>query len=453
MGINKLSKSIRILIIFDFTIFLFGFLCVLLLLKHNINSKFVVISVLTSLSWSYILSLKGFYRIKQYNFLWKDSYHFLEAIFLGMLIPVILISLFSKFYVLYVLLTSLLVYPMLLGWRIGFNSYIKHFKKHKNVLVVGAGNAGKIVAREIKNYPKLKYNIVGFIDDDPDKANTEISGIKVLGTTSDIKRIVKDTRTKIVIIAINKPIEIKSMSHISECANKDVTFFKMTELYECITSKIPVKSITPDWFIYDLTRVHRPVYRFCKRIFDIIGASIITLVMLPIMVTLAVSIKMADGGKIFYTQDRVGKNGEIFNMLKFRTMIEKAEEDGAVWAVNNNEDPRVTKIGRIARKLRFDELPQMFNIIRGEMSLIGPRPERPEFTRMLEKEIPFYQRRHWVTPGWTGWAQIMYRYGASVDDALEKLRYDLYYIKHRNVFWDFSILIKAIAMALGGRHG
>ncbi|MEI8390621.1 MAG: sugar transferase [bacterium] len=227
----------------------------------------------------------------------------------------------------------------------------------------------------------------------------------------------------------------------------------MSELYELLTLKVAVKTITPEWFIYDLTRIHRPIYRLCKRIFDIIGASIISFVTLPIMIILAVSTKIADGGKIFYTQERVGKNGKIFEMLKFRTMIENAEKDGAVWAVNNNKDTRVTKIGRIARKLRFDELPQMLNIIKGEMSLVGPRPERPEFTQILEKKIPFYQRRHWVTPGWTGWAQIMYRYGASTEDAIEKLRYELYYIKHRNLFWDFSILVKAVFMALSGRHG
>ena len=124
-----------------------------------------------------------------------------------------------------------------------------------------------------------------------------------------------------------------------------------------------------------------------------------------------------------------------------------------MWAVNNNEDPRVTKIGKIARKLRFDELPQMYNVIVGDMSLVGPRPERPEFTRELEKQIPFYQRRHWVIPGWTGWAQIMFRYGASVDDAHEKLQYDFYYIKNRSIFLDISIFIKALGMALSGRYG
>lgn len=452
MSINKISKAISVLILIDFFIFLFCFLIILNISNHHFNFLNLSLIILTSFLWSYILYLKGFYQIRPYQFKYKDSLHLFEAFILGIILPTFLLLFFNKYHKLEILASSFLIYPIFLMWRILFNQYVKHLKKSKNVLIFGAGTLGNIIASEIIEKPKLKYNIVGFIDDNQTKINTEIQGIKVLGTSNNLNTFIKDYNIDVIIIALNK-ISNDSMFNLSECANKNIVYFKMSELFELINLKIPIESITPDWFIYEMTRLNQPIYSICKRIFDVVGSLIISFVTFPIMIILVISIKMADGGKIFYTQERVGKNGVIFKMLKFRTMIEKAEENGAVWAVNNNEDPRVTRIGRIARKLRFDELPQMFNILKGEMSLVGPRPERPEFTQMLEKVIPFYQRRHWVTPGWTGWAQIMYRYGASIEDAMEKLRYDLYYIKHCSLFWDFSILIKAVAMALGGRHG
>ena len=172
---------------------------------------------------------------------------------------------------------------------------------------------------------------------------------------------------------------------------------------------------------------------------------------LPLMLLTAIAVKFDSAGPIFYTQERVGKNGRTFRIIKFRSMRTDAEKNGAVWATAS--DPRVTRVGRIIRKLRLDELPQFINVIRGDMNFVGPRPERPVFVEQLEKEIPYYSQRHLVKPGLTGWAQIKYSYGGSVEDAMEKLRYDLYYIKNQNLLLDAGIIFETVKTVLFGRGG
>jgi exopolysaccharide biosynthesis polyprenyl glycosylphosphotransferase len=227
--------------------------------------------------------------------------------------------------------------------------------------------------------------------------------------------------------------------------------FSLTDFYENIWLKVPVNSLKDNWFLsfggFEL--IHGQLGLRLKRLFDLFMASTMLMASIPIAIIVSILIKIFDKGPIIYKQIRIGLNGQNFKIYKFRSMQINSENDGAKWTSIN--DNRITKIGKFLRLTRIDELPQLINVIRGDMSFIGPRPERPEFNEMLEQEIPYYQLRHLVRPGITGWAQVLYPYGASVDDAREKLKYDLYYIKNYSVLLDFSIILKTVRIVLFGR--
>lgn len=223
---------------------------------------------------------------------------------------------------------------------------------------------------------------------------------------------------------------------------------EIVDFYEEMWGKIPVYYLSNRWFVYSrgFVIVHKTFYKGIKRLADI-GLSIILLILsFPIMLLTTILIKMESKGAAFYRQERVGLNEKNFTLVKFRSMVKDAENNGAVWAAE--DDPRVTMVGRVIRSLRIDELPQLLNILNGEMSFVGPRPERPEFVKELEKEIPYYSYRHFVKPGLTGWAQVIYPYGDSVDDALKKLEYDLFYIKNSSLLLDLQIIFKTIRVVL-----
>lgn len=448
-----ISKSRYVLMIIDALIFALA--TVFTANRYQIPKEIVILTtVLFVFLGIYILFMKGFYKLQKYEMELKDAYLLLEGVVLAAVIPFVTVLFFDFGWTSYKFFLEdiALSYVLILVWRCIFYFHRKYFKAATNLIIVGAGDAGKTIATEILNRPMLKMNIVGFIDNDENQEKFNFENIKVIGRTSELEKIIEKYDVKTIITAIDSQFDYQTRMDLSECVPQGIAIWRMSSFYEKITQKIPVLIITPEWFMYEFTSIDRPLYEFLKRLFDIIAALIILVVTLPIEIICALSIKFADGGPIFYYQERIGKNNKPFKMIKLRTMIQTAEEDGAVWAADNNNDPRVLPIGKIARKARFDEIPQMINVLKGEMSIVGPRPERPEFVEILNKEIPFYNRRHWIAPGWTGWAQIMYKYGASIEDATEKLRYDFYYIKHRNIFWDISILIKAIMMALTGRH-
>lgn len=221
--------------------------------------------------------------------------------------------------------------------------------------------------------------------------------------------------------------------------------------YEDFLYKIPPSELEDDWFVFSpgFNLIHKRINLRIKRVIDIVGSLLLLLVCSPIMLLVAIAIKLESSGPIIYSQTRSGLNGEEFEVHKFRSMCEDAEKDGAQWAQNN--DPRVTRVGSILRKTRLDELPQLWNVLKGEMSLIGPRPERPHFDNKLSQQIPYYDLRYLVKPGISGWAQVMHRYGASEDDAYKKLEYDMYYIKNYSLLLDLAIVMKTIRIVLFGR--
>jgi sugar transferase (PEP-CTERM system associated) len=220
-----------------------------------------------------------------------------------------------------------------------------------------------------------------------------------------------------------------------------------TTTYERVTGKILIDDLRPSWLIFsDGFRVSRWT-RLMKRSIDLTLAAALGLVSFPAMVLTAIAIRLEGGGPVLYCQERVGENGRPFTLCKFRSMRQDAEREGQpVWAKDG--DNRITRVGRFIRKTRLDELPQLWNVVRGDMSFVGPRPERPYFVEGLAREIPFYQQRHAVKPGITGWAQVKYRYGSSLEDAMEKLRYDLYYIKHLSIIFDLTIVFDTVKVVL-----
>jgi exopolysaccharide biosynthesis polyprenyl glycosylphosphotransferase len=219
-----------------------------------------------------------------------------------------------------------------------------------------------------------------------------------------------------------------------------------------LTGRISLRSVRPSWFVFS-EGFHRSKWNdLLKRILDLVAAVIGLLASLPIMLFVAVAIRLDSKGSIIYRQKRVGRMNRPFEVLKFRSMrVDAEKESGAQWATEN--DPRITRIGRFLRKYRLDELPQFINVIRGEMSFVGPRPERPEFVTQLREKIPYYDERHSVRPGLTGWAQVRYSYGSSVDDASQKLEYDLFYLKNMSLTFDLAILFNTIRIVLGGHGG
>ena len=209
--------------------------------------------------------------------------------------------------------------------------------------------------------------------------------------------------------------------------------------------KIPISTLEEVWFIENITKGNKIIYELVKRVVEISFALIVGVIFLPLSIIIAGLIKLTSpGGPMIYRQTRVGRNGNEYTLYKFRTMIPKAEAEGPRWTIPN--DPRITKIGKILRRAHLDEIPQLINLLQGNLALVGPRPERPEFVEELKKKIPYYDIRHLIKPGLTGWAQINYRYGASIEDAQEKLQYELYYLKNRDLVMDLSIILKTIKL-------
>lgn len=263
-------------------------------------------------------------------------------------------------------------------------------------------------------------------------------GYKAVSISSSIDEILaSDSKISKIIIAQN--IDTDTLMKITKRGLQTITLLKA---YEEVFEKIPVSLMDDNMTVSILSKDKNFFYKLTSRITSIAFALIILLITLPITLISGILIKIEDGRKIFYKQKRVGKDSEHFLIWKLQSMKQNAEKNGAVWA--EEKDERITKFGKVLRKLHIDEIPQMINVLRGDINLVGPRPERPEFVEKLEKEIPYYFLRHSITPGFTGWAQIKYRYARTVDDSQDKFEYDLYYLKNRNIFLDFGIIIKTI---------
>ena len=319
----------------------------------------------------------------------------------------------------------------------------------RNVLVIGAGWAGRTVLKELERFPARGFNVIGFIDDGKELFE-EVEGLQVVGHSTDIDRLVGERGVNMIVLAITHERDELILRALQECEWKGVRVMSMPSLYEKLTGKVPVKHINRYWLTFFHNHaVEHPVYANAQRYINAVLALVGLTIALPLFPLVVFLIWLEDRGPIFYSQKRVGQNDRPFTLYKFRTMTVDAENGQAQWAQKN--DPRVTRIGKVLRIMRIDELPQLWNILRGDMNLIGPRPERPEFVRDLQSQIPFYSKRHLAKPGVTGWAQVQYGYGSSFEHALEKLQYDLYYIKNRSIFLDLVICLKTVSVVLTGK--
>ena len=334
-----------------------------------------------------------------------------------------------------------------LVWRIIYGEILRRIGTTSNLILVGAQPSSLEMARNIINHPELGYNIVALFDLNGGKTPqwVESNGILTGGNLNQLKKIIR--QGEIDTVVVSNELYPRIFGSLYKLLPTGVEFSNLSSFWEDLNRSLPISEMDEMWFLDNLRGTRKKFYEIRKRFLDLLLAAGLGLILVLLLPFISLGIRLSSPGSVFYRQKRVGKNGEVFEAVKFRTMIADAEKNGALWAKKN--DSRVTKFGRLLRITRIDELPQLINVFRGEMSLIGPRPERPEFVKKLEKQIPHYSLRHIIRPGLTGWAQVNYPYGASANDARRKLRYDLYYLKNRSLVLDSEIILKTIKVVVG----
>jgi len=343
------------------------------------------------------------------------------------------------------MVASFLVIGLVIGWRLSFEWLSGHVGPRERLLLVGTNPAALTLARELfAQKHELGVDIVGFVDPDPARVGEAVINPGIIGTIEDIPSIVRARSVDRVVVSLNDARGRLPMDMLLEMKLNGVTFDHLASVYEEYTGKIAIENLRPSWLIFSSGFRKSRLLAAGKRLLDVVASFAGLLVALPFMLAIAIAVKFSSAGPIFYHQSRVGLQGHIFTVHKFRSMKQDAEATtGPVWAAKQG-DPRVTAVGRMLRRSRLDELPQLWNVLKGDMSLVGPRPERPEFVQELTRNIPFYGQRHVVRPGLTGWAQVRYTYGASEEDAIEKLQYDLFYIKHMSLPLDLFIIFDTL---------
>jgi sugar transferase (PEP-CTERM system associated) len=336
----------------------------------------------------------------------------------------------------------------LTGWRLSWAALRPAERLRKRVLVLGVGPGAAQIAALRDSAPQ-PFSIIGFIDDALDAGDHVPDGLALLGKTDDLLNLVDELQPDLVLVALADMRRALPLEELLECRLRGLAVQDWATFYEKLTGKVFVRNLRPSWLIFSDGFVKNQLTQTVKRATDLVLAAVGLVACLPLMAVVALAIKLDSRGPVLFRQARVGQHGRIFVVNKFRSMTVDAERNGAVWAVLN--DPRVTRVGKWLRRLRLDELPQFMNVLIGDMSFIGPRPERPEFVRALQRRIPFYMERHSVKPGITGWAQVRHQYAASVEDSLEKLQYDLYYVKNLSPLLDLLILLSTIQVVLFAR--
>jgi len=349
---------------------------------------------------------------------------------------------------------SLLALPLALslmvGWRVSIHWFLGHPQFGERILVVGSGANAIEVAREVMERKDAGYRVVGFVDNDPELVGKSLINPRVLGLAADLDNIVRRENVDRIVVAMGERRGQFPTSELLQLSlGGDVSIEEGASFYERLTGRVSLDMLRPSWLIFSGRGRQARIAGLFRNVMHRLVALIGGLLSLPIALLTAILIKLDSPGPVFYRQERVGKNGKPFTLMKFRSMFVDAEKSGPVWA--STSDDRATRVGRIIRKIRIDEIPQFWSILRGEMSFVGPRPERPHFVSQLAEEIPYYEQRHLIAPGLTGWAQIKYPYGASIEDARQKLQYDLYYIKNQSLVLDAIILFETIKIIIFGR--
>jgi sugar transferase (PEP-CTERM system associated) len=344
---------------------------------------------------------------------------------------------------------TLLAVLFLVAWRTAYSALLPSTTAKIPTLIVGAGESGMAVYKLLKT-PFSPYEVKGFLDDDPGLQGRVMNSPAVLGTLDQIKETSHELGIRAAVLAIPRNRPLKIVRKILEARLQGLEVLELPDVYEQLTGRVPVEYIEDNWLLFSngFYLLSKQYVQKLKRLMDFAIAGVGIFLATPLMAITALAIRLDSPGPVFYKQERVGKGSKVFTLFKFRSMGVNAEAQGAAWA--QKCDPRVTRVGKWIRLFRIDEIPQLWNVFKGDMSLIGPRPERPEFIKDLETKIPYYNVRHTVPPGVTGWAQVRYPYGASLEDSLRKLEYDLFYIKNMSIVLDLKILLRTMGVILLG---
>jgi sugar transferase (PEP-CTERM system associated) len=350
------------------------------------------------------------------------------------------------------IISSGIIIIIIVSWRFCYRMVLEHGLFNQRIILLGSADLIKKIKQEIDERKECGYDIVAEVPEASRKVQKDndsrenprnfigqkYEGLSDLAMAKGIEKIV---------VALEEKRNNFPINELLKCRVNGIEVIDGNSFYEMLTGKLVVKAINPSWLIFSEGFRKSRTRRFLKRTVDLLLSIIMIAVFLPLMGIIAILIKLDSKGPAIFSQDRVGENGKSYLMYKFRSMVEDAEKTcGPVWA--QDDDLRITRVGKIIRKLRMDELPQLWNVLKGNMSFVGPRPEREHFVKQLEKEVPYYSERFTVKPGITGWAQVSYGYGASEEDAIEKLNYDLFYIKNMSFFMDLMIVLHTIKIVL-----
>ncbi|MAG11999.1 MAG: hypothetical protein CMI52_04315 [Parcubacteria group bacterium] len=399
--------------------------------------------------WIVILFINGMYDLTKT----RNSLKFIRTFFEGLIFCLLIAMGFFYFIPFYLIeprtiliLTVVLFGVMFLLWRGLMHSLITSRAMRRRVLFIGARSEAYELVQAISKSPSFGYEVTAILDLDKAPPQVDADGIHWLSSIEELKPYLKRENISTIVVS-PKPMYAETVAReLFETIFWYVEITDLVSFYESILGRIPVTALNEMWFLENLQESQKKHYDTIKHLIDIVLALILGVLSVVLLPFVALAIYAEDRGPLFYKQKRLGKHGREFTMFKFRTMTIEAEKDGAQFA--KHEDPRVTKVGKVLRKTRIDELPQLVNILRGDMTLIGPRPERPEFVEHFSEVIPFYTIRHLVKPGLTGWAQINNPYYATVGENMLKLQYDLFYIKNRSALLDARILLKTINTVL-----
>jgi len=340
---------------------------------------------------------------------------------------------------------TLLTWRLLLDWTWGAADL------GERALVLGTGVSARHVARAMLKQSPLGYQVLGFLTEHPREVGRRLVNPSVVGTLADLPRLTRELDATLIVVAQEDRRKSLPVEGLLRCRLAGIQVVEAATLFESLSGQIALRDLRPSWLIFS-GGFHKPRFlRSVKRVGEAGLAALALVLAAPVMALVALAVKLSSPGPALYRQTRVGEGGRDFPLLKYRTMRQDAEaSSGPVWAAAEN-DPRITRVGKLLRNSRLDELPQLWNVLRGDMSLVGPRPERPHFVEKLRKVVPYYDERHGVRPGITGWAQVKFPYGSTLEDAEGKLEYDLFYVKHMSLLFDVAIVLETAKVMLLGR--
>ena len=338
------------------------------------------------------------------------------------------------------------------AWRLAFNALFFRALSPQRILFLGSNSVVQEIALRLADRPELGMCGIGYLDDSYEVGRSLAAGLPVLGGYGELNRIVEENKPDRIVVGLSERRQALPMYELLDLRFSGLYIEEAARTYEAAFGRVTTKALRPSYLIFSSDLGPRPVSLRLQSMYSFLIACVTLILAAPVMLLVAIAVSLTSRGPVLFRQTRVGLNGHPFTIYKFRSMRVDAEaKTGAVWAVKN--DPRVTPIGKYLRMLRLDELPQVFNVLRGEMSIVGPRPERPEFVQTLSEMIPFYRQRHAVKPGITGWAQINYKYGETTEDAIVKLEYDLFYIKNLSLSLDMYIIFHTLKAMLVEQSG